>query len=78
METLLWDEEPPAYDGVYRWKNSMDVFGPGVECWCRIIGGKLYSLDLTDGKRIIRDGDVAKFGGCWQGPFSTLCWPLAK
>jgi hypothetical protein len=75
---LQWTEHSPIMDGVYRWKPSMDVEGTGVECWGRIIGGKLYDLDLTNGKRIIRDGDPVKFGGVWKGPYSTICWPLAK
>ena len=77
-DCLEWTDQAPTSDGVYKWKPSMDVSGPTVECWCRIIGGKLYDLDLTDGKRIIRDGDAAKFGGIWKGPHSTICWPLAK
>lgn len=75
---LEWTESPPAFDGVYKWKSSFDVSGPAAECWCRIIGGKLYALDMTDGKKLVRDGDTAAFGGVWKGPHSTLCWPLAK
>ena len=77
-ETLEWVESSPIHDGVYKWKPSMDVGGPSVECWCRIIRGKLYDLDLTFGMRIIRDGDAKAFGGVWKGPHMTLCWPLSK
>ena len=77
-DRLPWVDVAPVCDGVYKWKKSFDVKGPLEECWCRIINGKLYDLDLTDGKRIIRDGDTVAFGGLWKGPFETLCWPLAK